>query len=83
MLEFRARARGIPCIVRVTNYEPAVPAHFRGHPDGWEPGEPEEIELEILDSRGRRAQWLENKLDSSDWASLESQAVRHQETYHP
>lgn len=83
MLEFNTRAQGIPCIVRVTHYEPAVPAYLRGHPDGWEPGEPEAIELEILDSRGRRAPWLERKLDSSDWASLESQAVHHQEAYHP
>jgi hypothetical protein len=79
MCEFKTRAHGIPCIVRVVDYEPATPGHFRGHPDRWEPADPSEIVLEILDSRGKPAAWLERKLDAREWSRLEQEAVQHLE----
>ena len=76
MCEFKARACGIPCIVRVVDYEPADPGYFRGHPDNWEPGDPGEITLQILDQRGRPAPWLERKLDKAQWDRLQEEAIK-------
>lgn len=61
-MDIEHRIEGVPCIIRVTHYEPKVPEHRHGHPDIWAPGEPAEVEYEVLDSKGYRAEWLERKI---------------------
>lgn len=38
--------------VKVYDYAPAVPARKSGHPDNWEPGEPEDLEAEAVGPDG-------------------------------
>ncbi len=68
--QFRSRVRGIPCIVDVTYYAPGSPAKLSGHPDSWEPAAPEDIEVDLLDRRGRPAPWLAAKMSDADWESV-------------
>ena len=52
-------ACGIPCRVEVLSYQPAT-AH------GWyEEGDYEDADWILLDRRGRRAEWLERKLEDN------------------
>ena len=52
-------ACGIPCRVEVLSYQPAT-AH------GWyEEGDYEDADWILLDRRGRRAEWLERKLQDN------------------
>jgi hypothetical protein len=70
---FNTTACGIPCQVEVTSYRP-------GTPDGrWEPGDPTEIEWQLLDRRGRRAPWLERKLTQAQNDDLEQEAITFME----
>jgi hypothetical protein len=63
MREFKARVCGIPCVIRVTYWEPYQPAIIRADPGDSHPPEGGDGEWEILDSRGRPAPWLQSKLD--------------------
>ena len=52
-------ACGIPCRVEVLSYQPAT-AH------GWyEEGDHEDVDWILIDRRGRRAEWLERKLQAT------------------
>ena len=57
---------GIPAQAKVTSYTPYQPMRITGCGFGdAEPPEPEEVEFELYDRKGRRAKWLEKKLE--DW----------------
>lgn len=71
MSRIDARICGIPCIIEVIHWQPAVPANLSGHPDNWSPPEDSETEYEILDRNGRPAPWLENKMTAKDYRLLE------------
>lgn len=66
------RVCGIPCQILVTFASVCAPqgrwADNRDEAEGWE-----EIEFELYDRRGRRAKWLENKMDSDDIESVKNQ----------
>ena len=64
------RVCGIPCEVLVTYYAASRPACLHGNPDFWHPGEDEEIEIQILDRRGRAAPWLQAKMTGEDRAEI-------------
>ena len=66
MTEFESTVCGIPCIVRVLEWEPFVPMYTGGHPDNWMPEEGGYGHWEILDRRGRPAPWLERKMTQAD-----------------
>lgn len=74
-MEIEARIQGIPCLVRVTHYHPGCAARTNCRVDDSYPAEPEEIEYEILDRRGRPAPWLERKAKAADYAAIDC-AVR-------
>ena len=78
--QFRSTAAGIPCIVDVVYFEPGLSAKFSGHPDSWEPPESGDIDIEILDRRGRRAEWLEAKLSAKEREALEEKAYEFMES---
>lgn len=65
-MEFETRVAGIPCICKVTYFSPGAPGRYSGPPEDCYPEEPVEFEFEILDSRGRPAEWLERKLTDQD-----------------
>ena len=66
-MEFETRVSGIPCICRVVDWTPYREMRVYGPGMGdCDPPEPEEFEYEILDSRGRKASWLEKKLTKDD-----------------
>lgn len=71
--EFESRVAGIPCRVKVTYYVPPLPMQITGPGFGdAEPPQREDWEFEILDSKGRRAEWLQRKLTVEDeWRLLE------------
>lgn len=57
---FTTRVNGIPCQCLVTNYAASIPMKVYGPGMGdASPPEPEEFDYEILDRRGRRANWLD------------------------
>jgi hypothetical protein len=66
-----ARIAGIPCLVEVTYYAPALPGRYSGPPESCYPDEPEEICFEVRDRRGRPAPWLERKMTDDDRAEVE------------
>lgn len=71
----KARIAGIPCQVKVINYEPAT----RGGPD--EPPSGPEIEYTVYDLRGRKAGWLMAKItDEDDQAILEQYEAHLQDS---
>lgn len=55
---------GIPCTVRVTHWTAGTDHTFESE------GEQPELEYEILDRRGRRAEWLEDKVTKADVAKI-------------
>ena len=71
------RVANIPCKVEITRYYQGRAATIWGHPDGWAPGEPDEISFQVLDRRGRVAPWLEAKLDDADRRRIEDELRAH------
>ena len=81
MSEFESTCCGIPCIVRVTYWEPYLPAKVNGPPDYCYPAEGGEGEWEILDRKGKPAPWLEKKLQGNrdECRRLEQEVFDHME----
>lgn len=72
MAEIEARVCGIPCIVEVLYYEPVRHGRFHGRPEDCYPDEGGESEWQLLDRRGRRAEWLERKMTDQDREKVEA-----------
>jgi len=67
MSHLETTIQGIPCHIEVTRYDPGAPMVITGSGFGdAEPPEPEEIEWRVLDRKGYRAQWLEDKMTEQD-----------------
>ncbi len=64
---FETKVHGIPCLCSVTHYSPHVPmkVYGSGMGDADEP-EGEEFDFDILDSKERKAPWLEKYLKPED-----------------
>lgn len=60
-----SRIQGIPCLVVVTAYSPAVPSNRNVDPDR-DPYDPGCFEFEVYDRKGYHAPWLEEKMDDDD-----------------
>ena len=56
MTSLAIRVNGIPCRADILHYNPATSDTLE------QPGDPEAIEFELLDRRGRRATWLDKYL---------------------
>jgi hypothetical protein len=72
--EFEETVAGIPCIVRVLDWEPYRKAVLRLDPNDCCAAEGGVGEWEILDLDGRAAPWLEKKLTTEERSRIE-QAV--------
>lgn len=68
---FPTTVSGIPCQCHVLFFEAGEGAKLTGHPDAWAPASGGEFNFEILDRKGYRAEWLEQKLGRDDEARLE------------
>jgi hypothetical protein len=79
MTEFESRVCGIPCIIRVTDWEAYVPAQTSGPPERCYPSEGGEGNWEILDRKGRPAAWLERKLTGDDRERIDTEVFNHME----
>ena len=60
----KSHINGIPCEIRVTHYAPYVPATW------YEPADGPEVEFEVCDTRGYKAEWLERKLTIEDYERI-------------
>ena len=80
-MEFETTCSGIPCIVRVTYWEPYRPAFISGPPEDCYPAEGGCGDWEVLDRNGRKAPWLEKKLKGNclELERLEREVFEHME----
>ncbi len=64
-MQFQTKIEGIPCICKVITYFPYT--HMKVYKNGdAAPPEHEDIEYEILDRKGHKADWLSKKLKPED-----------------
>ena len=70
-MKFQTRVNEIPCICHVTHFIPEVPMKVYGTGFGdADPPEPAEWEIELLDTKGRRATWLDKYLTEETLSRL-------------
>ena len=79
MTEFESTVCGIPCIIRVTDYEPYRPAYISGPPENCYPAEGGCGGWEVLDRRSRPAAWLERKLTDRERSRIDEEVFEHME----
>lgn len=65
---------GLPAIARVTHYLPYIPATWDDPPDG------PELDWELLDARGRKADWIARRLTTTARAEIETDLLKQCET---
>ena len=82
MTDIETRVCGIPCIVRVTHWEPYDPGRTSGPPESCYPPEGGEGEWEILDRNGKPAPWLERKMTDRDQNLVSETVFNHMENLH-
>lgn len=56
---------GLPAIARVNSYSPYIPATWNDPPEG------PELDWELLDARGRKAEWIEKRLTQKELEAIE------------
>jgi hypothetical protein len=81
MAEIETTVCGIPCIVKVLNWEPYVPAKTGGPPEYCYPAEGGYGDWQVCDRKGRPAPWLEAKMTDRDRNVLEEEIFNHMEGY--
>jgi hypothetical protein len=79
MTEFESYVSDIPCIVRVTYWEPYLPAIIRADPGDSHPEEGGCGEWEILHLDGQPYPELESEMTGKDLADLEHTVFQHME----
>ncbi len=77
LLTFDHRICGIPCQIQVTYFhnEPPWSGSAETAPSDLDYYGYCELEFDVLDRRGRKAEWLERKLDEESTAEIESAAI--------
>lgn len=81
MTEFESTVCGIPCRVRVTQWDAYDPGRASGPPESCYPPEGGEGEWEILDRNGRPAPWLERKMTDRDRNMVSEKVFEHMENH--
>jgi hypothetical protein len=71
--EFKTRVDNIPCICRVTWYQPADDTPVNS--TTISPPDEEEFEFELLDRKGKPANWLNRKINHEIEAELLAQYI--------
>ena len=67
--------RGLPCLARITSYSPGFAAKTNAEADYCYPGEPKEIEFELLTLRGKPAPWIYKMASDADLARIENELL--------
>ena len=75
--EIESRVAGIPCIIGVTHYECVKGSYSYHAASDWDYHGYTECEFEVLDRRGRKAAWLERKLDDKMTQEIESEIAEY------
>lgn len=70
---FDYKLDGIPCIIKILNWEPYVPGFIGGPPERCYESEGGYGDFDILDRRGKKALWLEKKMTPEIQADIERQ----------
>lgn len=77
-MTFEHRIRGIPCLIDVTHVKVV-----RGDPSTWASDIDyhgySEVEFEVLDRRGRKADWLTKKMTQDDICEIEQTILERNE----
>jgi hypothetical protein len=71
MKTLESQVSGIPCVVKYEILGGYVPA------TSTTPEEFEEVEFKIYDRNGRRASWLENKMNTFDYERIERECMEN------
>lgn len=79
MRVFDSHIQGIPCQIKVVYWEPFVPGRFSGPPEQCYPDEGGYGEWEVLDRKGRKAPWLEKRLNEQETQRIETEMFNHME----
>ena len=72
-MQVESRVAGIPCLIEVTHYFNEPGSASACNP--WDYYGYTEIEFNVLDRRGRRAEWLERKLTRKDEERIENEII--------
>lgn len=75
--EIESRVAGIPCIIGVTHFESVKGSYSYHAASDWDYHGYTECEFEVLDRRGRKAAWLERKLDDKMTQEIESEIAEY------
>lgn len=78
--EMQTHICGIPCIIRITSWEPYKPAKTGGCPDSWMPSEGGYGDWEVCDTRGKPAPWLAKKITPAIQAAIDEQVFEYMES---
>lgn len=75
--QFDHRIAGIPCQIGVTyfHYQPPWRGSAQTCDSDWDYHGYTELEFEVLDRRGRRAEWLERKMNDDDETEIKLAAM--------
>ena len=71
--EIETRVAGIPCLIGVIDYASVKGSYSRNAPSDLDYYGYTECDWEVLDRRGRKAEWLERKLSAEDADRIESE----------
>lgn len=76
LIDLDTRIGGIPCIVRVTHYERVAGSFSHNAPSDVDYYGYTDSDWDVLDRRGRKADWLAKKLTADDVQRIESEIAR-------
>lgn len=76
IIDLDSRVAGIPCIVRVKSFHKQQGSYNREAASDMDFYGYTESDWELLDRRGRKADWLTNKLKADDVERIESEIER-------
>ena len=81
MKTFNTTCCGVPCIVRVLSWERYTAGYISGAPESCYPPEGGYGDWEILDRKGKKAIWLEKKLEKNkkEFSRLENEVFEFME----
>lgn len=76
LAEFEHRIAGIPCVIGVTYFHHQPPWRGSAHTcdSDWDYYGYTEMDFDVLDRRGRKAEWLERKMTDDDRTEIENTA---------
>lgn len=74
MNTFHSNVCGIPCLIRVLDATPFVPAVIGSDPSRSCAQDSGHVEFEILDRKGKPAPWLTRKMNDKEYTRIEQEA---------